>query len=229
MILFIGIGIIVLLGCFFLWKMNFSTDVEEEVDFSLLLEEEKEETIETVDQKLSYSVDIKGEVLNPGVYMLEDGKRVVDAIELAGGLTTNADTSVNNLSRKVFDEMVIVIYSKEEVEKFASVLEKEEKVVEEIQKQETESGKDAIVSPEEKEPSVSSEEPNNNFDTSGKISLNSATVEELMKLDGIGEKKALAIIQYRQENGSFTAIEELMNVNGIGEKIYQQIKDRIVL
>lgn len=57
-------------------------------------------------------VDIKGEVINPNVYKIEKGLRVIDVINLAGGLTEESDTSNINLSKIVTDEMVIVIKSK---------------------------------------------------------------------------------------------------------------------
>lgn len=61
-----------------------------------------------------------------------------------------------------------------------------------------------------------------------KISINSATLEQLMQLPGIGTTKAYAIIDYRQ-NHPFLTLEEIMNVKGIGEKIFQKIKDQIAL
>ena len=61
-----------------------------------------------------------------------------------------------------------------------------------------------------------------------KISINTATLDELMTLSGIGESKANKIIEYRNKN-SFKAIEEIMNVKGIGEKIFEKIKDKICL
>ena len=57
-------------------------------------------------------VDIKGEVINPNVYKIQKGLRVIDVINLAGGLTEESDTSNINLSKIVTDEMVIVIKSK---------------------------------------------------------------------------------------------------------------------
>ena len=70
-------------------------------------------------------VDIKGEVKKPGVYEIEENKRINDVIKMAGGLTSNASTLVNNLSRKVKDEMVIIIYSKSEIEDFKNKKEEE--------------------------------------------------------------------------------------------------------
>ena len=61
----------------------------------------------------------------------------------------------------------------------------------------------------------------------GKININTASKNQLMLLDGIGETTAQKIIDYRTQNGNFTKIEEIMNVNGIGEKKFEQIKDRI--
>ena len=63
--------------------------------------------------------------------------------------------------------------------------------------------------------------------TTEKININSASVKQLQNLSGIGQKKAQAIIDYRNENGSFENIEEIMKVKGIGENIYQKIKGKI--
>ena len=65
--------------------------------------------------------------------------------------------------------------------------------------------------------------------SNGKVSINTATLEELMTLDGIGQSKAEAIIKYREENGGFKSLEEIMNISGIGEKVYTKIKDNITL
>lgn len=63
----------------------------------------------------------------------------------------------------------------------------------------------------------------------GKVNLNTATREELMRLRGIGEARAEAIIQYRQEKGRFSAIEEIMKVSGIKEAAFEKIKDDITV
>ena len=138
-------------------------------------------------------------------------------IRLAGDLTANADTSVINLSKKVEDEMVIIIYSQEEVANFVQTKEIEQQKQEECrQPQSSTIINDACIIEEAGE-----------NDTLGKISINTATKEELMTLNGIGEAKAEAIIKYRDEIGSFQSIEEIKEVSGIGEELFAQIKENI--
>lgn len=64
---------------------------------------------------------------------------------------------------------------------------------------------------------------------SGLVNINSANVQELMQLSGIGESKADAIIAYREEHGAFQSIDELMNISGIKEGVYNKIKDSITV
>ena len=77
------------------------------------------EEIETKenDQNVTIKVDIKGSVKNPGVYQMKENDRVIDVINIAGGLLKEADTSLINLSKIVKDEMVIKVYNKNEIKK----------------------------------------------------------------------------------------------------------------
>jgi competence protein ComEA len=154
---------------------------------------------------------------------------VIDVIKLAGGLTNNADTSVINLSKKIKDEMVIVIYSHDEVNDFINTYKKEELLSEKCKTASTVTN-DACISKEDRQEvnvSVNNDKVTNN--SNKMISINYATKEELMTLSGIGEAKALSIIKYREENGLFTNIEDLKNISGIGDKMFDKIKDSITL
>ena len=166
-----------------------------------------------------FKVDIKGQVNNPGIYSLKEGSRVIDVIEASGGLTENANTTVINLSKKIEDEMVIIIYSNEEVNNFSKTKEIEKQVIENcIKKDETSLQNDACIN-------ISNEESNTNNKT---ININSATQEELMTLPGIGESKAKDIITYRSEK-PFKSIEDIKNVPGIGESLFAKIKENITI
>jgi len=171
------------------------------------------------EEKEYYKIDIKGSVNNPGVYSLEKGSRVIDAIKIAGGLKENADTSVNNLSKYIKDEMVIIIYDKNEVASFSKVEEKEMLENKEcVQYNEVITNNSCITNGDV----IASE-----VDT--KISINTASVDLLMTLPGIGESKAKSIIAFREEKGLFTTIEDIMNVSGIGESVFEKIKDYITV
>jgi len=63
----------------------------------------------------------------------------------------------------------------------------------------------------------------------GKININNATVEELMKLEKVGSKYAQRIIEYREKNGPFKLPEDIMKVKGIGVKVWEANKDKIVI
>ena len=114
--------------------------------------------------------------------------------------------------------MVIIIYSKDEVKNFKKTKEIEKQVIEKcIQKDETSLTNDACIEDNKKD---------NNQST--KININTATIEELMTLPGIGESKAKSIIKYR-ENAQFKSIEDIKNIQGIGENLFAKIKENITV
>ena len=173
------------------------------------------ELIDNVDNH-EKKLNIKGAVVNPGVYSFNEGERVIDAINKSGGLLENADTSVINLSKNLFDEMVIVVYTVDEVNEMK--------------------GKNILIQYVEKEcncPTLSNDACLSNDSVkesdSSKISINNASVEELTKLSGIGESKAKSIVEYRNEHGLFSSIDEILNVSGIGEALFEKIKDNITI
>lgn len=222
----IGFVMIIIIGIFSVkvYLYNRKDDSKEtselkEVDDLILEEEEIEETQEVV------YVDIKGAVVKPGVYEVSTDKKVIDVVNLAGGLTDQADTSMVNLAKKVVEEMVVIIYTKEEVKNAT----KEETVVKIIDNE--------CVCPEVKNDAClnqnNTSSDKNSSDTNdevvGKVNINTATKEELLNLSGIGESRALAIIEYREEHGGFKTVDEIMNVSGIGESLFEKIKDNITI
>ncbi|MEO3947853.1 ComEA family DNA-binding protein [Gorillibacterium sp. CAU 1737] len=98
-----------------------------------------------------------------------------------------------------------------------------------LQDKETEQGVAAAVPAPAGEASADSQIPAAAAPDTGLIDLNSATLEELMELPRIGETKAKAIIQYREEHGGFRMASEITEVKGIGEKTYASFKDRITV
>lgn len=178
-------------------------------------------------------VDIKGAVKNPDVYIGNSDDRVIDIINKAGGLLENADTSVINLSKKIHNEMVIIVYTKDEIQKMLSnklVLDKEN-IITEKEILFPEIRNDAIIEENNDNSSkIEDEELQTENELTEKIeivNINTATVEELEKLPGIGNSKAQNIVDYRTTNGLFENIEEIMNVTGIGTSIYEKIKSYI--
>ncbi len=167
-------------------------------------------------------VDIKGSVVNPGVYELDKESRVSNLIEKAGGLKEEADTSLINLAKILEDEMVIIIYTKEEVAN--SNVKQIETVFKIIEKECTcpNIQNDGCINTEIEEQEELTEE-----ETSTLININTASLEELQTLDGIGVSKAQAIITYRETNGNYIIVEDIMKVSGIGETIFNQIKESI--
>ena len=181
---------------------------------NIALKKDKKETKEEAIEE--YKVDIKGEVINPGIYTLKKYSRIIDCIELAGGLTENANTTVLNLSKKITDEMVIIVYSNAEVAEFKKTKELEKQVQDScIQKNEDSLKNDACIDDDSSNTSL--------------ISINTATEDELSSLSGIGPSKAKQIVEYRTTNGPFKTIEDIKQVPGIGDSIFAQIKDYITI
>lgn len=208
-------------------KINLDKNKELNIDNEIFSYEKEEDVKEKISE---YKVDIKGAIANPGVYIGNDNTRVIDVIDMAGGLLENSDITVINLSKKVFDEMVIIIYTKEEVEKMLNG--------EEINYDNIITDKE-ILFPDIKNDAVIEEETSTSNNESIKeetkteeisiVNINTASISELDSLPGIGTSKAQNIIDYRNINGKFGSIEEILNVNGIGTAIYEQIKAYITV
>ncbi len=137
-----------------------------------------------INETTYYYVDIKGEIILPGVYLVKSNFLIKDVIEMAGGLTPDADISNINLAEVITNNQMIII------------------------------------------PINNNKQIENN---SNLININTATKEQLIQLESIGESKANNIIDYITNKGSFKTIEELKNVSGIGNEIYKKIKDFITV
>lgn len=164
-------------------------------------------------------VDIKGAVKNPGVYEISSNKRVIDVISLAGGLSNNANTNYVNLSTKLKDEMVIWIYTNDDISK----LELEKSSVKYMVKEcncPVVDNTTCLNNKNDKDDSKDSSDDK-------LVDINKASLEDLTKLSGIGEGKAQQIIEYRNKNGNFKTIDDIKNVSGIGEALYNKIKTNI--
>lgn len=144
-------------------------------------------------------VDVDGAVVTPGVYRLREGARVAQAIDAAGGLTPEADVTGLNRASKVTDGQKIHVPTVGEQQ--ASI---------------AEAGVDGGASASS---GVSG--------ATGLVNINTASAAELQTLSGIGPSMAQSIIDERTKNGAFASVDDLMRVSGIGEKKLAKIKDCI--
>lgn len=153
------------------------------------------------------NVEVKGEVLNPGVYTLKSGSTIKDLLDISGGINEGVELYTINLSKRLTDGDVVVMF------KESNEINYDESYDKVITNLENNKDLDSYIT--------------NEIWESSKISISDACKEDLMELPGIGESKALAIIEYREKNGSFKKIEDIMNVKGIGKALYEKIKDYI--
>ena len=117
------------MGVFFYFRNLDEEDDDLIVDDSIKKKESGDVVVASSEDTITYMVDIKGEVNSPGIYSMPSSSRVIDVVMKAGGFTEGADTSVINLSKKIQDEMVIIIYSHDQVENFYETLEREKQVL----------------------------------------------------------------------------------------------------
>ncbi|MCI5732619.1 MAG: helix-hairpin-helix domain-containing protein [Tenericutes bacterium] len=220
--LFIFISVVfIFIGTYFMFKDN-TYNLEVENKLASNKEEKKNTSSKTI------YVDVKGAVKNPGVYELSNTSRVIDAINLAGGLSDLADTINLNLSKKLSDEMIIIVYTKTELSTYYKKNNNRNAVCASLECVCIDDYNDACISKESSNKSNSKTD-NTTKSTNSKVSINTASKEELMSLSGIGESKAEKIITYRNDNGKFNSIEDLKKVSGIGDSIFEKIKDKIIL
>ena len=186
-----------------------NTNEKEEIDLNIILlensEEENVEITNEIHEEEKIAVHIIGEVKKEGIIYLEEGSRVADAIEKAGGETKEADLSKINLAYILQDGEIYVLNKNDELTEYIT----------------KENGNNLITE--------GNNTSNNLKGENDKVNINTATLNELDSLPGIGPSTAQKIIDYREENGNFKTIEDLQNVKGIGDAKFEEIKDKIIV
>lgn len=168
-----------------------------------------EETLLPEPEKIWIYVDVCGAVANPGVFQLEEGSRVFQAIEAAGGYLEDAAQSCVNRASILSDGQQLYILTQEEMQQQGI-----DPAQAALQGQDTAGGQAAAGSQGQQD---------------DRVNINTADESQLTTLTGIGSTRAQAIIAYREANGPFAAIEEIMNVQGIKEGTFTKIKDDIMV
>ena len=148
--------------------------------------------------KAPIAVDVSGAVHNPGVYFLDQGSRVEDAITAAGGFLPDAFTESINLAAPLSDGSKVLVPLHQDPANSAEINQ-----------------------------GIASDNPS--AQTVFPININTASKETLMQLPGIGEVKAQAIIDFRNQNGPFTSLEQIQEVSGIGPATFEKLKDLITI
>lgn len=147
----------------------------------------------------SATVQVVGAVRRPGLYRLRASGRVDDAVRRAGGPTRRADLAGLNLAAKVSDGQQIIVPVAGAAGASAA-------------------GASGTGTGAGGGAGAGAGQP---------INLNTATVEQLDQLDGVGPATAQKIVAYRQQHGGFRSVSELDQVPGIGEKKLAALKDRL--
>ena len=153
-------------------------------------------------------VYVHGQVIAEAVYELPHNSIVEDAVTIAGGFTDDANLAVVNLAQPLQDGFQLYVPANDEDLAAIAVV-------------------NTAVSTAKNEPSNNN--PSSATDSGGLININTATIEALDALPGIGPSTAQKIIDHREENGLFTMIEDIMDVSGIGEAKFGQIEALITV
>lgn len=191
--------VVTIVAVFLLNPRGQANNSEQHLFPELIEEEQVEEVIEEIVVPTILIVDVKGAVVYPGVYTLEEGDRLIDAIDAAGGYAEEADSRKLNHAMKVADEMLVYVPAE---------------------------GEEML---EEAAPPVVATANGPSASTEGVVNINTADESQLMMISGIGPAKAAAIIAHRNEHGTFSVPESLMEVSGIGKKTFEKLKDKITV
>ena len=162
-------------------------------------------------------VFVSGSVRNPGLVELPAGARVGDALAKAGGLLPEADPALVNQAEIVFDGAQIHV-----------PLPQPQTVTDSSSARSPANQPQAGVSGDGP-PAAASPSAQGNSPAGGLVNINTASVEELQTLRGIGEQKAGDIVHYREENGPFARVEDLLKVSGIGPTTLENLRPLIAV
>ena len=157
-------------------------------------------------------VDVTGAILQAGVYALARDSRVQDAVEAAGGFSQDADRDATNLAARIADGDKITIPRMGEAPGAPLLQAAPGQATQPPEGQST---------PRAKAPVINT--------PSGPVNINTATLDELLTLPGIGATRAQDIIDYRQANGGFKTSEEIQNIIGIGPATYEKLREKITI
>lgn len=189
--------------------------------------EEEPEVADDIVVESKIYVYITGEVNNPGVVVLNEGSRIVDAINAAGGTTSKANISKVNLVYVLDDGMKVNIPNNNDL--------KNNSDFEYITMNSGDGGNDDYPVGSSFSGVSTSAGTGTGSEASGSskkyeiVNINTATQTELETLPGIGPSLALKIINYRKENGKFSSIEQIKEVSGIGESKFENLKKYITI
>lgn len=171
-------------------------------------------------------VHVCGAVMNPGVYELEAGSRVYEAVQQAGGFADSADQNYVNQAQVLEDGVKLVIPTREE----AAAAQDGASEKSDASQGHAQDG-NRIAGGAEREigivGSTRSDGQEEDAATDSRININTASEAQLCEIPGIGTTRAAAIAAYRESHGAFGKPEDIMNVNGIKEGMYEKIKDSI--
>lgn len=177
-------------------------------------------------EKKKIYVYITGEVNSPGVVILDEGSRIVDAINAAGGTTVKANVSKVNLVYSLEDGMKVNIPNNDDLKNdpdFEYITMNSGDGINDDYLRDKGDSFNATSSSERSSSSLGS------GSSYSIVNINTATQTELESLPGIGPSLALRIIDYRKENGKFSSIEEIKNVSGIGDSKFESLKAYITV
>ena len=182
-------------------------------------------TAATGDDKLGpIRVYVAGAVQKPDVYPMQDGDRLVDVVEAAGGARAEADLEQVNLAIRVKDEGYYFI-------PYQDPASPADAVEDEQQGNDAPNAIPALAADLStgELPSEPTSDAEDSGEASGLVNLNTATQAQLESLPGIGPARAKAILTYRDQSGPFQSIDEITAVSGIGQGIFDNLQNLITV